>query len=73
MSEKLDKNQIKDIRPLEELRELVRLDLSDNQITDPTSLFRLRKLEFLNISGNPIEEKDIIRLRRAIPKCEISL
>ena len=69
----LQKNQIKDIRPLEELRELVRLDLSDNQITDPTSLFRLRKLEFLNISGNPIEEKDIIRLRRAIPKCEISL
>ena len=68
----LNDNQITDLKPLAELKELKELHLNDNQITDLTPLAGLKELETLWLLDNPnLTKTEIDKLQKVLPKCDI--
>ena len=67
----LSYNQINDLGPLGDLSNLETLDLSGNQIENLQPLTRLKALRRLSLTGNPLNEKELEKLRDALPDCEI--
>lgn len=64
-------NQITDISALSNLNNLEELDLSFNQISDISVLHGLTNLKKLSLYNNPIPEKQMEKLKKALPDCEI--
>lgn len=56
---------------LAQLSQLKSLDLSQNLISDPTPLYNMTNLTELNLMDNDILERDINKLRAALPNCKI--
>ena len=66
-------NQIRDISPLKELKQLTELDLSRNRITDVSALVKLTHLEKLSLEYNPnLIKAEIDNLQKALPNCKIA-
>jgi internalin A len=51
-------NEIREIKGLDNLRNLKRINLSRNEISDVKGINHLKKLEYLNIRGNKINEPE---------------
>lgn len=59
-------------RSLAKLHRLEILDVSQNQIKKiPAFMHRMRFLRTLDVSGNPLELRDVERLRKSLPNCEV--
>lgn len=56
----LEGNQIKDIQPIAQLREIQSLNLARNQISDLSPLTELTKLQYLHLAGNQIDNLEAI-------------
>jgi len=69
----LSNNPLKEINSdLKYLKQLKELDLSNCELTTVLKYLRkLRKLQKLDISGNNISDKELSRLKRALPKTNI--
>lgn len=65
-------NRIKDISTLSNLNNLEELDLSYNKISDVSVLSGLTRLKKLSLYNNPIPEKQLERLKKALPNCSIN-
>lgn len=68
----LQNNRLTDILPVQDLPSLKHLDVSGNQyLQDITVLFHMPSLQFINLMDTKVSEKDIKKLRRALPDCQI--
>jgi Leucine-rich repeat (LRR) protein len=63
----LHTNQIKELEPLRETKNIVFLDLTYNKIEDFTPLKKLDKLAWLSLAENPIELEKARFLRKEMP------
>lgn len=68
----LQSNSINSLFSLESLFQIEELDISNNKISLLESLLKLKKLRKLNIGYNPIDYQELIKIKRALPDCEIS-
>jgi hypothetical protein len=64
-------NSIQSLEPLRGFKSLEYLSVSDNLIKDITPLLGLDSLGYLDLEGNGLPEKEYIRLKDALPGCEI--
>ena len=70
----LSGNQLTDVKGLEKLTQLKNLFLGGNQLTDVKGLEKLTQLTWLGLAFNPdLPKKQIDELKKALPKCNISL
>ena len=68
----LSENQLTDVKGLEKLTQLKRLDLYGNQLTDVKGLEKLTQLKGLDLRGNPdLTKTQIAELKKALPNCGI--
>ncbi len=58
---------------LKDLKTLTELDLRYNQLkTLPKELGNLKALENLDLKGNPLRDKEKAKIKKLLPKCDIS-
>ena len=68
----ISSNSIEDIYMLSKIKTLENLDLSCNKkLKNITSLTKLKSLRLLCISETNISQKEVLRLKRSLPDCEI--
>ena len=68
----ISSNSIEDIYMLSKIKTLENLDLSCNKkLKNITSLTKLKSLRLLCISETNISKKEVLRLKRSLPDCEI--
>ena len=68
----LEKNQLTDVKGLENLTQLTRLELINNKLTSVKGLEKLTQLDFLYLANNPnLAKAQIAELKKALPKCRI--
>ncbi len=68
----LQNNRLRDIMPLQDLCLLEHLDISGNpSLQDITVLLHMPSLQFVNLMDTNVSEKDMKKLRKALPNCHI--
>lgn len=68
----LSKNPLQEYDVIFSLENLKSLDLSECGLDSiPSAISNLKKLKYLNISNNNIGEKEIRKLKKLLPNCEI--
>ena len=68
----LQDQQLTDVKGLEKLTQITRLDLYNNELTSVKGLEKLDQLTFLNLKDNPaLTKAQIDQLKKALPKCKI--
>lgn len=68
----LQNNRLTDILPLQDLSALEHLDISGNpSLQDITVLFHMPALQFVNLMDTGVSKKDMEKLRKALPHCQI--
>ena len=69
---RLINHQLTDIKGLEKLTQLTRLQLNANKLTDVKGLEELTQLEVLHLRDNhDLTKAQIAELKKALPKCKI--
>ena len=68
----VDHMQLTDVKGLEKLTQITRLDLYNNELTSVKGLKKLAQLKELWLEGNPdLTKAQIDELKKALPKCKI--
>ncbi|GMT50230.1 MAG: hypothetical protein IEMM0008_1769 [bacterium] len=62
---------VSDLTPLKSLTNLEELNLSNTQVIDITPLYVLEDLKKLVLFNTKVSHKDVLTLKKILPKCKI--